>query len=83
MSQYIENFINRNFSTQVQHRGRDIMGRGKIEVLRLDSEKAKVTYRVQAPDNVESYRVSVHDYDKNSIAAQCNCMEGGDRKSVV
>ena len=83
MSQYIENFINRNFSTQVQHRGRDIMGRGKIEVLRLDSEKAKVTYRVQAPDNVESYRVSVHDYDKNSIAAQCNCMEGGACKHIV
>ena len=83
MGQHIENFINRNFSSQVQHRGRDIMVRGKIEVLRLDTEKGKVTYRVQAPDNVESYRVSIHDFDKESIAAQCNCTEGGACKHIV
>ncbi len=83
MSQQIENFINRNFASPVQHRGRDIMVRGKIEVLRLDSEKGKVTYRVQAPDSFESYRVSIHDFDKDSIAAQCNCMEGGACKHIV
>jgi SNF2 family DNA or RNA helicase len=83
MSQYIENFINRNFPAPIQHRGRDIMIRGKIEVLRLDTEKGKVTYRVQAPDNIESYRVSIHDFDKETVAAQCNCMEGGACKHIV
>ena len=83
MSQHIENFINRNFPANVQHRGRDIMIRGKIEVLRLDTEKAKVTYRVQAPDNVESYRVSIHDFDKESIIAQCNCIDGACKHIVA
>ncbi len=83
MSQHIENFINRNFPANVQHRGRDIMIRGKIEVLRLDTEKAKVTYRVQAPDNVESYRVSIHDFDKEAIAAQCNCIDGACKHIVA
>jgi SNF2 family DNA or RNA helicase/uncharacterized Zn finger protein len=83
MSQHIENFINRHFSSTVQHRGQDITQRGKIEVLRLDTEKGKVTYRVQAPDILESFRVSIHDFDKESIAAQCNCMEGGACKHIV
>jgi uncharacterized Zn finger protein len=83
MGQFIENFINRNFPSHVQHRGRDIMVRGKIEVLRLDTDKGKVTYRVQAPDSFESYRVSIHDFDRESVAAQCNCTEGGACKHIV
>lgn len=78
MSNYIEQYLSRMSNSMLQARAHSILTRGRIELLRLDAEKAKATFRVQADNNAGAYRVTIHDYTKSTVIGQCNCnFDGG------
>ncbi len=79
MGQFIQTYISRMAGSTVFNRGQSIYTRGRLELIRLDMDKSKATYRVQSDTNWSTqYRVTVHDYDKATIYAQCNCkFDGG------
>lgn len=77
MNNYIEQYLSKMSNSMLQARGHNLLSRGMVELLRIDPEKAKATFRVQV-DNNAAYRVTIHDYTKSSVSGQCNCnFDGG------
>ncbi len=73
MSNYIDSYLTRMSNSVIRSRGQSILSRGRMELLRLDADKMKATFRVQSDSNWGTYRVTIHDYTQASITAQCNC----------
>ena len=78
MSQFIQLYLSRMSGSKVFGKGQSIYVRGRLELIRLDLDKSKATYRVQSDKQWNThYRISIHDYNKASIYAQCNCKYDG------
>jgi SNF2 family DNA or RNA helicase len=78
MSNYIDQYLSRMSNSLVRARAQSIIARKGIELLRLDVEKAKATFRVQGDVGGATYRATIHDYTKPTVIGQCNCnFDGG------
>jgi SNF2 family DNA or RNA helicase/uncharacterized Zn finger protein len=79
MSQIIDDFIKWKANPTVQMKGREIYAKKRLNIVeqRIDYVKSKATFGVPSDTWWTSYRITIHNFDKNSIHAQCNCPYDG------
>jgi SNF2 family DNA or RNA helicase len=80
MSQYLDSLISRQATSHALMQGKDIYSKKRTSIIeqRVDFQKGKATYAVPSSSWWKSYRITIHDFNKTSIYAQCNCaFEGG------
>jgi SNF2 family DNA or RNA helicase len=79
MSQYLDLLISRDAGSNALLQGKDLYNRKRTSIVeqRVDYQKAKATYAVPSSSWWKSYRITIHDFNKYSIYAQCNCAHEG------